>query len=79
MFLTIGLIITIDIAHTSVESALKYIEQAESLVWQAGLILATIICYLICVILTITMFVLFAKEGCIMNQYCITVSSSFTM
>ena len=74
MFLMFGLMITIDIAHTWVESALNHIEQAESYVWQAGLILTTIICYSLCITLTITMYIVFAREGCIMNQYGVTVS-----
>lgn len=79
IFLIFGLIVTIDVAHTWVEKALKHVEQADSYVWQAGLILITTICYSLCIISTITMYLLFAREGCVLNQYSITVSPPLFM
>ncbi|EED13195.1 membrane protein TMS1, putative [Talaromyces stipitatus ATCC 10500] len=74
LFLLLGLILLVDLAHSWAELCLEKIEDSDSRLWRGLLIGSTLGMYLISFVMTILMYVFFAKSGCSMNQAAITVN-----
>ena len=74
LFLLLGLVLLVDLAHTFAEYCIEKIEDTESGVWRGVLIGSTLFMYLGSLAMTIVMYIYFAKSGCSMNQAAITVS-----
>lgn len=76
LFLLLGLVLLVDLAHTFAEYCIEKIEDTESGMWRALLIGSTLTMYLGSIAMTIVMYIFFAHSGCSMNQAAITVSAS---
>ena len=74
LFLLLGLVLLVDLAHTFAEYCIEKIEETESGIWRGVLIGSTLTMYLGSVAMTIVMYIFFAKSKCTMNQAAITVS-----
>ncbi|KAF2668206.1 putative membrane protein TMS1 [Microthyrium microscopicum] len=74
LFLLLGLVLLVDLAHTWAEHCLERIDTTESKTWQAMLIGSTLSMYLGTLAMTIVMYIFFAGAGCSMNQAAITVN-----
>ncbi len=75
LFLLLGLILLVDLAHTWAEYCLQKIEDESSHpIWRYLLIGSTISMYLCSLAMTIVMYIFFAHSGCSMNQSAITVN-----
>lgn len=74
LFLLLGLILLVDLAHTWAEVCLQKIEDSDSRLWRGLLIGSTLGMYLASIAMTVLMYVFFASSGCSMNQTAITVS-----
>ncbi|KAJ2898861.1 hypothetical protein MKZ38_003620 [Zalerion maritima] len=74
LFLILGLILLVDLAHTWAEYCLEKIEDSSSRVWRFVLIGSTLSMYLASLAMTIVQYVFFAGSGCSMNQAAITVN-----
>ena len=75
LFLLLGLILLVDLAHSWAELCLQKIEDESSRVWQVLLIGSTLGMYVASVAMTVVMYVFFAHSGCSMNKAAITVCS----
>ena len=73
LFLLLGLILLVDLAHTWAEVWLQKIEEQDSRLWRGLLIGSTLGMYLASIAMTIIMYIFFASHGCAMNQAAITV------
>lgn len=73
VFLLLGLILLVDLAHSWVELCLEKIEDSDSRLWRGLLIGSTIGMYLASFIMTILMYIFFARGSCSMNQAAISV------
>jgi len=78
LFLLLGLVLLVDLAHTFAEFCIEKIEDTDSGMWRGILIGATMGMYLGAIAMTIVMYIFFAHSGCSMNQAAITVCSSDT-
>jgi hypothetical protein len=76
LFLLLGLILLVDLAHTWAEYCLEKIEVYDSQLWRGMLIGSTLGMYIASLAMTIVMFIFFAKPKCSMNQAAITVGST---
>ena len=76
LFLLIGLILLVDLAHNWAEYCQEKIETTESRVWTGMLVGSAMSMYLASIAMTIIMYIFFAKSGCGMNQAAITVSAT---
>lgn len=74
LFLLIGLILLVDLAHTWAEYCMTQIEDHESNFFKGLLIGSTLTMYLGALAMMITMYIFFAQGGCSMNQAAITVN-----
>ncbi|KAF2502365.1 TMS membrane protein/tumor differentially expressed protein [Lophium mytilinum] len=74
LFLLIGLILLVDLAHNWAEYCQEKIETTESRFWTGLLIGSALSMYLASVAMTIIMYIFFAKSGCSMNQAAITIN-----
>ncbi|KAK0353593.1 Membrane protein tms1 [Friedmanniomyces endolithicus] len=74
LFLLLGLVLLVDLAHTFAEYCIEKIEENDSGLWRGVLIGATLGMYLGSIALTIVMYIFFAHSGCSMNQAAITVN-----
>ena len=74
LFLLLGLILLVDLAHTYAEYCIYQIEQYESKTWRALLIGSTLGMYAGSFAMTIVMYIFFANSGCAMNQTAISVN-----
>jgi serine incorporator 1/3 len=74
MFLLLGLILLVDLAHTWAEYCLSKIEDADSRAWRGILIGSTLGMYVASVAMTIVQYIFFASGGCSMNQAAITIN-----
>ncbi|KAK9366052.1 serine incorporator/TMS membrane protein [Lipomyces kononenkoae] len=74
IFVIYGLILLVDFAHSWAEMCLNKIETYDSPLWRFVLIGSTLGMYIGSLVLTILMYVFFAKGGCAMNQAAITVN-----
>ena len=73
VFVLLGLILLVDLAHTYAEFCLEKIENNDSKGWRALLIGSTLSMYTMAFAMTIVMYIFFANSGCAMNQAAITV------
>ncbi|GFP53632.1 membrane protein TMS1 [Trichoderma asperellum] len=74
LFLILGLILLVDLAHTWAEYCLAQIEETDSRVWRFVLIGSTLGMYLASIAMTIVQYIFFAQGQCAMNQTAITVN-----
>ena len=74
LFLLLGLILLVDLAHSWAEICLQKIEDSDSRLWRGLLIGSTIGMYIASIVMTVLMYYFFARSGCAMNQAAITVS-----
>ena len=74
MFVLLGLILLVDLAHTWAEYCLQKIEDYDSRAWRGVLIGSTLGMFTMSFAMTIVMYIFFANSGCPMNQSAITVS-----
>lgn len=74
LFLLLGLILLVDLAHTWAETCLEKIEESDSKVWRGILLGSTLGMYIGSIALTILMYIFFAGSGCSMNQASITIN-----
>ncbi|KAK5175535.1 Membrane protein tms1 [Saxophila tyrrhenica] len=74
LFLLLGLVLLVDLAHTFAEYCIEKIEDSESGVWRGVLIGSTLGMYLGAIAMTIVMYIFFARSGCSMNQAAITIN-----
>lgn len=74
LFLLLGLVLLVDLAHTFAEYCIEKIEDTDSRLWRGILIGSTLTMYLGSLAMTIVMYIFFASSGCSMNQSAITVS-----
>lgn len=74
LFLLLGLILLVDLAHTWAEYCLEKIETTESNVWRGVLVGGTLSMFLASLSMTIVMYIFFAGSGCSMNQAAITIN-----
>ncbi|MCJ1229502.1 hypothetical protein MMC12_006169 [Toensbergia leucococca] len=74
MFVLLGLILLVDLAHTYAEYCLDKIESYDSKGWRVLLIGSTLGMYTASFAMTIIMYIFFAHTGCSMNQAAITVN-----
>ncbi|KAG8526509.1 uncharacterized protein KY384_008709 [Bacidia gigantensis] len=74
LFVLLGLILLVDLAHTWAEYCLQKIEDNDSRAWRGVLIGSTLGMYTISFAMTIIMYIFFANGGCKMNQAAITIN-----
>ncbi|KAF2401988.1 putative membrane protein TMS1 [Trichodelitschia bisporula] len=74
LFLLLGLILLVDLAHTWAEHCLERIDATESRAWRAMLVGSTLSMYIGAIVMTVIMYVFFAGSGCSMNQAAITIN-----
>lgn len=80
LFLLLGLILLVDLAHTWAELCLKKIEDDDSRTWRGLLIGSTLAMYLASFAMTIIMFIYFAHDSkCSMNQAAVIVRRPSTI
>lgn len=79
MFVLLGLILLVDLAHTWAEYCLDKIENYDSKGWRSVLIGSTLGMYTASFAMSIIMYIFFAQSGCSMNQAAITVGLSFSL
>jgi len=77
MFLLLGLILLVDLAHTWAEYCLERIDATDSRVWRSVLIGSTLGMYAASLAMTIIQYIFFAGGGCTMNQTAITLNWIF--
>jgi hypothetical protein len=77
LFLLLGLILLVDLAHTWAEYCLERIEETDSRAWRGVLIGSTLGMYAASLAMTIVQYVFFAPSGCSMNQTAITLNLIF--
>lgn len=73
LFLLLGLILLVDLAHSWAELCLQKIEDSGSGLWRGLLIGSTVGMYVSSLVMTILMYIFFARSQCHMNQAAITV------
>ena len=76
LFVLLGLVLLVDLAHTYAEYCMERIENYDSKGWKAILIGSTLSMYTMAFAMTIVMYIFFANKGCAMNQAAITVCSA---
>jgi hypothetical protein len=74
LFLLLGLILLVDLAHSWAELCLEKIEDSDSRLWRGLLIGSTLGMYTASIVMTILMYCFFANSGCSMNQAAITIN-----
>ncbi len=79
LFLLLGLVLLVDLAHTFAEYCIEKIEDTDSGFWRGILIGSTMFMYLGSLAMTILMYIFFAHSGCSMNQTAITVSQELSL
>jgi hypothetical protein len=77
LFLLLGLILLVDLAHTWAEYCLEQIDVTDSKVWRGVLIGSTLGMYAASIAMTIVQYIFFASSGCSMNQTAITLNLIF--
>lgn len=77
LFLVLGLVLLIDLAHNWAEYCLAQIEDSDSKFWRFVLIGSTLGMYLSSLAMTIVQYIFFARSGCSMNQAVITINLLF--
>ncbi|KAJ6785962.1 hypothetical protein PWT90_08073 [Aphanocladium album] len=77
LFLLLGLILLVDLAHGWAEYCLAQIEDTDSRLWRTVLIGSTLGMYAASLAMTIVQYIFFAHPGCSMNQAVITINLLF--
>ncbi|RFU35681.1 hypothetical protein B7463_g673, partial [Scytalidium lignicola] len=77
LFLLLGLILLVDLAHTWAEYCLEQIDNTDSRFWRGVLIGSTLGMYAASIAMTIIQYIFFASSGCSMNQTAITLNLIF--
>ncbi|TEY53481.1 hypothetical protein BOTCAL_0247g00130 [Botryotinia calthae] len=77
LFLLLGLILLVDLAHTWAEYCLEQIEAYDSRAWRGILIGSTLGMYACSLAMTIVQYIFFAGAGCSKNQTAITLNLIF--
>jgi hypothetical protein len=77
MFLLLGLILLVDLAHTWAEYCLERIDATDSRVWRGVLIGSTLGMYAASLAMTIIQYIFFARGDCTMNQTAISLNWIF--
>lgn len=79
LFLLLGLILLVDLAHSWAETCLVKIEEGDSRIWEGVLIGSTVGMYLGSIVLTIVMYVFFGGHDCSTNLVWITLNLIFLL
>lgn len=79
LFLLLGLILLVDLAHSWAEYCLAKIEDTDSRAWRGILIGSTLGMYAASLAMTIVQYIFFAGKGCSMNQAAITINLIFLL
>lgn len=79
LFLLLGLILLVDLAHTWAEYCLEQIDNTDSRAWRGVLIGSTLGMYAASLAMTIIQYIFFASSGCTMNQTAITLNLIFLL
>ncbi|RDA85610.1 hypothetical protein CP532_0898 [Ophiocordyceps camponoti-leonardi (nom. inval.)] len=74
LFLLLGLILLVDLAHNWAEYCLAQIEYSDSKLWRSILIGSTLGMYLASIAMTVVQFIFFAGRNCSMNQAVISIN-----
>ena len=74
LFLLLGLILLVDLAHTWAEYCLEKIDATESRFWSIMLVGSTLSMYLASLAMTIVMYIFFSGGQCSMNNAAITIN-----
>ncbi|KAF4125311.1 Serine incorporator (Serinc) [Geosmithia morbida] len=74
LFLLLGLILLVDLAHNWAEYCLEKIEDTDSRFWRFVLIGSTLGMYIASIAMTVVQYIFFAPSGCSMNQAAITIN-----
>ncbi|KAJ3506575.1 hypothetical protein NM208_g16060 [Fusarium decemcellulare] len=74
LFLLLGLILLVDLAHNWAEYCLAQIEDTDSRFWRFVLIGSTLGMYIGSLAMTIVQYIFFARGNCSMNQTVITIN-----
>lgn len=74
LFLMLGLILLVDMAHSWAEFCLEKIEESESRLWRIVLVGSTLGMYLASIVMTVLLYVFFARGGCAMNTTVISIN-----
>jgi hypothetical protein len=74
LFLILGLILLVDLAHSWAEYCLEQINESESNAWRTVLVGSTLGMYLASLAMTIIQYIFFASSGCSSNQAVITIN-----
>ncbi|EFX04535.1 membrane protein [Grosmannia clavigera kw1407] len=77
LFLVLGLILLVDMAHSWAEYCLQQIEESESRVWRYVLVGSTLGMYLASIVMTVLQYVFFGASGCSVNQTAISFNLAF--
>jgi len=77
LFLLLGLILLVDLAHTWAEYCLEQIDITDSKAWRGILIGSTLGMYAASIAMTIIQYIFFAASHCSMNQTAITLNLIF--
>lgn len=77
LFLILGLVLLVDMAHSWAEYCLRQIEDSESRVWRVVLVGSTLGMYLAFIVMTVLQYVFFGAGGCSMNQTVISLNLVF--
>lgn len=79
LFLLLGLILLVDLAHSWAEYCLEQIDNHDSRAWRGVLIGSTLGMYAASLAMTIIQYIFFASSGCSMNQAAITLNLIFLL
>lgn len=81
IFILVGLILVVDFAHEWAETCISHVEleDEESSFWQTFLVVGTAAMYTASLAMTITMYVLFCKSQCNMNQTAVIANVVLTL
>lgn len=74
LFLILGLVLLVDLAHNWAEYCLEHIDDTDSKVWRFVLIGSTLTMYLASLAMTTVQYIFFAQGHCTMNQVAITIN-----
>jgi serine incorporator 1/3 len=74
LFILLGLILLVDLAHNWAEWCIEKIENTDSNFWRSALVGSALTMYLGSLAMTIVMYIFFADSGCAMNQAAITIN-----
>ncbi|KAG6017307.1 hypothetical protein E4U54_007772 [Claviceps lovelessii] len=77
LFLILGLVLLVDLAHTWAEYCLEQIEDTDSRFWRTVLVGSTLTMYIGSIAMTVVQYIFFANKDCYMNQAVITLNMLF--